>query len=577
MEKTQAPDPVEQYALDVVSGKELAGPMVRAACKRHLQDLEDSKDESRGIWWDLPAAMRVICFFRDVLRLSGSEHEGKPFILAPAQQFIVGSLFGWKTTADGSRRYRVAYVEMAKGCGKSPLAAGIGLYMLCADGAARAEVYSAAVDKDQAKILFRDAVTMVDQSPALARRITKSGGKGGDVTRVYNLAHLETGSFFRPVSSESSGRGKSGFRPYCFLFDEVHEHPTDAMVEFGRKNLKGRPNALALMITNSGVVDNTSVCMRYHEYAQRVVNGEKDDQFFGYVCGLDEGDRWDDPAVWKKAVPLLDVSVRRSYLEQEVRESIGMPGKQSLTRRLNFCEWVGSENPFVDPEVWRANGDAFDVNLLRGRECYGGLDLSKKNDLSALVLLFPMDDGRKAVLPFFWKPKASLREHSDRDRAPYQQWANQGFLIATPGEVIGYDYIALKLAEITSTYKVKTIAFDPYNIDQLKRECESVSGNIELVKHGQRAGGGDIRMGFSITAFEDHLKNRSLMHANHPVLEWCIGNAKVDQDSAENRWFDKRRQTGRIDGAVALAMACGMEASEVQSRPPEIFFIGRSR
>lgn len=573
--KTAQVDPVEQYALDVVSGKEVAGPMVRAACARHLKDLEDSKDESRGIWWDWPAAEWVLNFFPVVLRLSGNEHEGKPFILAPAQQFIVGSLFGWKLNSDGSRRFRVAYVEMAKGCGKSPLAAGIGLYMLTADGAARAEVYSAAVDKDQARILFRDAVTMVDQSPDLASHITKSGGKDGDVTKVWNLAHLESGSFFRPISSESKGRGKSGFRPYCFLFDEVHEHPTDAMVEFGRKNLKGRPNALALMITNSGVVDNTSVCLRYHEYAGEVTSGQrKDDQFFGYVCGLDEGDSWTDPTVWKKAVPLLDVSVRRSYLEQEVRESLGMPSKQSLTRRLNFCEWVGSENPFVSPEVWAQNGGKVPLASLRRRRCNGALDLSGKNDLTSLILDFELDDDTSAILPFFWAPKDTLREHGDRDRAPYQQWVEDGHLIATEGKTIGYDFVAAKIAELAAEYDIDSIAVDPWRIDDLTRELDAIGANVTLVKHGQGFQGGDLTMSASITALEDSLLNGTLRHGNHPVLTWCINNARVESDAAGNRKFDKRKATGRIDGAVALAMVRGLS---VGNNAPafQFFAVGR--
>ena len=229
-------DAVEAYARSVAEGREIAGPLVVKACERHLYDLETA--EQRGLEWSWPDAEWVIGFFRHALKLSGGEHEGEPFVLHPSQQFIVGSLFGWRK--NGIRRFRVAYVEEGKGSGKSPMAAGIGLYMLTADGQARAEIYSAAVDKDQAKILFRDAVIMVQLSPALSRRITLSGGKDGDATKVWNLAHLESGSFFRPISSESSGRGKSGFRPYCVLLDEIHEHPTDAMVEFTRKNIKAR-------------------------------------------------------------------------------------------------------------------------------------------------------------------------------------------------------------------------------------------------------------------------------------------------------------------------------------------------
>lgn len=200
-------DPTTRYAMDVTSGKEIAGPDIRNSCKRHLKDLESC--HARGLVWDTETAQRAIDFFAKVLKLNGGEHEGKPFNLLPWQCFIVGSVFGWQNS-DGYRRFRMVYVESGKGSGKSPLAAGIALYCLVADKEPRAEVYAAATKKDQAMILFRDAVAMVDQSPALAQRINKSGGAG----KEWNLAFLQTGSFFRPISSDD---GQSGPRPHCAL------------------------------------------------------------------------------------------------------------------------------------------------------------------------------------------------------------------------------------------------------------------------------------------------------------------------------------------------------------------------
>src|SRR5690606_505464 len=185
-------DPATAYARLVVSGQILAGPSVRACCQRHLTDLE--RGPERGLTWDIPAAQRAIGFFSDVLRLNGGEHEGQPFILEPSQAFIVGSLFGWKTT-DGYRRFRVAFVEEGKGNGKSPLAAGRGRYMLTADGEQRAEVYAAATKKDQAMVLFRDAVAMVDQSPVLSQVVRKIGG-----VTPWNLVYQRTHSFFRAIA-----------------------------------------------------------------------------------------------------------------------------------------------------------------------------------------------------------------------------------------------------------------------------------------------------------------------------------------------------------------------------------------
>ena len=532
----------------------IAAPLVRLACERHLNDLAGGA--ARGLRWDWPAAERVLRFFPTVLRLAGGPHEGKPFELHPAQQFIVGALFGWKL--GDVRRFSAAYIEMGKGSGKSPLAAGVGLYMFSADGEPRAEVYSAAVDRDQAKILFRDAVVMVEMAPALSSRIKKSGGTDGDATKVWNLAHLESGSFFRPIASEARGRGKSGFRPYCVLLDEIHEHPTDAMVEFTKKNIKGRPNALALMITNSGVIDSTSVCLTYHEYAAQVLNGQADDQFFAFVCGLDEDDDWKDPKVWAKANPLLGVTIPESYLEQEVREAVGMPSKQSLTRRLNFCEWVEAAEPFIDHEVWVQNGGQVDIEALKGKRCYGGLDLSGKNDLTALSLVFESDeDGKKSVLSFAWTPEDTLRQREERDRAPYRLWVDQGHMIAVPGKTIDYRFVAKQIGELAALYDMQAVAFDRYRIDDLERELDAEGIEVALIAHGQ----GFKDMTPAIETLEDDLLECQLCHGDHPVLTSCAFNARVATDPAGLRKFDKRKATGRIDLLQSLAMAEAIQAA----------------
>ena len=379
LNNTSPTDPVDAYARAVTAGGIVAGPLVRAACARHLRDREEGP--ARGLTWDMDAARRAINFFPDVLRLFEGDHTGKPFLLQPWQQFIVGSLFGWKGE-DKFRRFRTAYVEVGKGNGKSPTAGGIGLYTLMADGEAGAEIYAAATTRDQARILFRDAVHMVQASPALTKRIQKSG-----IREVLNLAHLSSGSFFRPISSE--GRALDGKRPHCVLIDEVHEHPTPAVIDKMRAGTKGRRQALIVEITNSGV-DRTTICYQHHEYSERIVTGQiKDDSWFAYVCGLDEDDDpFEDDACWLKANPNLGISISRKYLEEQIREAKGMPAKGSIVRRLNFCQWVDAANPAIPGDLWRAcevDGEDFDESRLSQLACKGGLDLSGTRDLTALA------------------------------------------------------------------------------------------------------------------------------------------------------------------------------------------------
>lgn len=349
-------DPCTEYARDVVAGRIIAGPHVRASCARHLRDLEFGP--GRGLYWDAEEAEHRYGFFREGLELVTGDAV-KPFELEGWQKFVVGSLFGWKQKSDMTRRFRVAFVLTGKGSGKSPLAGGIGLTMLAADGEQAAEVYSAAADKEQAGILFRDAVSMAKRSPALRDEVKFSGGEG----REFNIAYHETASYFKPVSSESTGKGKSGFRPHCVLLDEIHEHPTNSMVEFMRAGTKGRRQALIFMITNAGV-DRTSVCFEYQQYGEKVAAGTvEDDSFFSYICAVDEDDDpfTDpvDPALgypksWVKTNPSIGVTFAPRYLEEQVLSAKGMPSKESVVRRLNFCQWMDAADPWIDGDMWRA-------------------------------------------------------------------------------------------------------------------------------------------------------------------------------------------------------------------------------
>lgn len=527
-------------------GRIVAGPHVRAACQRHLNDLE--KAPERGLFFDLDAVDRVLGFFRDVLRLNGGEFEGVPYELLPWQAFIVGSLFGWKGS-DGYRRFRVAYVETAKGSGKSPLAAGIGLYGLVADGEPRAEVYAAATKKDQAMILFRDAVAMVDQSPDLASRVVKSGvGQN-----TWNLAYVSSGSWFRPISSDD---GQSGPRPHIALLDEIHEHRNGDVVELLRAGTKGRRQALIVMITNSGV-GQESYCKGRHDYGVKVAAGQmEDDSFFAYICALDEGeDPLKDRKCWAKANPSLGVTIQPRYLEEQVREARGMPAKESMVRRLNFCQWVEAHDPWIGSDVWFAGQSEFDLDSLRGRECWGGLDLSSTQDLTGLSLVFPPISAgeRWKLVSWAWLPEDGLAEKEDKDRVPYLAWKRAGHLETTPGKAIDKGFVARRAAELCSRFNVQEIAYDRWRIEDFKVTCANEGIELPLVPFGQ----GFKDMSPAVDDFERLLANREIEHQGNPVLTWCAANAVIVKDPAGNRKVSKEKATGRVDLLIASLMAVG--------------------
>ncbi|TKI02772.1 terminase large subunit [Martelella alba] len=541
-------DPATQYALDVNAGKIIAGPDIRASCARHLRDLEQGP--ARGLVWDVESANRAIDFFAKVLKLNGGEHEGKPFILLPWQCFIVGSLFGWKG-ADGTRRFRMSYTESGKGSGKSPLAGGIGLYLLVADKEPRAEVYAAATKKDQAMILFRDAVTMVEQSPALDQRILKSGGPGN----VWNLAFLQTGSFFKPISSDD---GQSGPRPHGALIDEVHEHKSNQVVEMMRAGTKGRRQALLFLITNSGH-DKTSVCYEYHEYGRKVAAGDlEDDSFFSFICSLDENDDpFKDESCWPKANPSLGHTFTEKYLREQVTQARGMPSKESIVRRLNFCQWVDAADPWINSDTWMDCERSVDLEALRGEECFAGLDLSGSRDLTALALYFP---SKKVLHVEFWTPKDTMLDRAKTDHVPYDSWVRDGYVHATPGKAVNYGFVAVRIGELAAKFNIRCIAFDQYRIKYLEPELVNESVSVELVPHGQgyfKAQGSNLWMPRSIELFEEKLNSKALFILHNPCLRWNAASAVLEADQKDNRIFAKKKSTGRIDGVVAAAMAIG--------------------
>lgn len=542
-------DAVTQYALDVNSGKELAGPDIRNACQRHLKDREHGAP--RGLMWDVAAVQRSLDFFSSVLKLNGGEHEGRAFHLLPWQCFVVGSIFGWKNQ-DGYRRFRLAYIESGKGSGKSPLAAGVGLYCLVADNEPRAEVYAAATKKDQAMVLFRDAVAMVQQSPDLARRIQASGGAG----KEWNLAYVATGSFFRPISSDD---GQSGPRPHCALVDEVHEHKSNQVVEMMRAGTKGRRQALVFMITNSGW-DKTSVCHDYHQYGCKVAEGSiEDDSFFSFICSLDAGeDPFKEVSCWKKANPSLGHTFTERYLREQVTQAQGMPAKESIVRRLNFCQWVDAQNPWISSDVWLGCEKDIDLKAVQGEECYGGLDLSGTRDLTAFSLFFPK---QKVLMVEFWTPEETLPDRAKTDHVPYDAWERKGFIHTTPGKAVKYGFVAQRIAALSQQFYILSIAFDPYRIQYFEPELQQEGILVSLIPHGQgyyKSQASGLWMPHSIELFEAMLLEGTLNIVSNPCLRWNAASAVTEADQKNNRIFAKRKSTGRIDGLVAAAMAIGM-------------------
>lgn len=582
-----ADDAATRYALDVTDGKIVAGPHVRAACSRHLKDLEQGA--ARGLRYDIASAERIRGFFRDVLTVDvktkgpdgGEISVPVKFILQPEQCFITGNIFGWKTEA-GLRRYRRAYVETAKGSGKSPLGAGIGHYMCSALGMQRAECYTAATDQDQAAIPFRDAVAMWERSPALRRKLVSNG-----VTPVWQLTNLANGSFYKPISSAK--KGKSGIRPYYALVDEVHEHPDNSVIEMLRAGVaKGNQEALIFEITNSGF-DRKSVCWDEHENSIKVAHGDKvNDSWFSYVCALDDDDEpFTDEACWIKVNPSLGVTIQPQAIRDQVTEAKDMPSKEGLVRRLHFCQWTESQKSAIPRELWLKCEKPVDLEemLRSGFRCFGGLDLAQVNDLCSFTLTWlPVeikDQWEFISKTWFWHAHDTLSAHGKRDHAPYDVWEKQKHLIAPPGKILKFGWIAAELLDICSRYNPVLIGADEYGLKQLNEKLDEMGATLPCVVHPQGfnqrkvgdrpelegTGAEDITLWMpdSINKLEAALLEGRIKVDVNPVMRMCSQGVVYTQNRTGHRMFDKDKATTRIDGMISLAESIGVATLTIQS------------
>lgn len=525
---------VTAYAEAVVSGEIVAGRLVRLACERHLKDLEIGGE--RGLWFDADEAEHVIEFFAKVLKHSKGEWAGQPFILEPWEAFIIGCIFGWKRD-DGTRRFRTAYVSVARKNGKSTLTAGIGLYMAFFDEEQGAEVYCAAMKRDQAKIVWSEASRMVKRTPALKQRITSFVG---------NL-HVEAkAQKFEPLGADADNM--DGLNVHCAIIDELHAHKTRNVLDVLTTATGARRQPLVFIITTAGF-DRNSVCWEQHDYSVKVLEDIlPDDSFFAYVAGIDEDDDWKDEAVWPKANPNLNVSVKAEDLRIKAQRASEVPGQQNAFRRLHLNEWTEQADRWLDMAVWDENGQPFDPLSLEGQECFAGLDLSSTADVTAFELWFP---GEQKALHYFWVPEEGIRQRAERDRVPYDVWERDGYIEATEGNVVDYDVIRVRINEIGEVYNIRELAIDRWNSTQLQTQLDG--DGFTVIPFGQ----GFASMSAPTKEMERLILERKLNHGNDPVLRWMASNVAVVQDAAGNLKIDKAKSTERVDGMVALAMALG--------------------
>lgn len=526
--------PAEIYAEQVLDGRILICEYVRLALRRYYADLDRVLE--RGWHFDRRAALRAIGFI-ERLKHTKDEWAGRRFRLEPWQHFVLWNIFGWKN-ADGTRRFRYAYIEIARKNGKTALSAGVGLYMLFADGESRPEVYSAATVKDQAKICFADAVEIV-RATDLKHYLTPFRN-----SIVYE-AH---GGMMKPLSSNYGTH--DGLNPSCGIIDEFHAHRDSGMFDVIKSAFGARRQPLMFIITTAGF-NKSGACYAYRENVIKVLREvNEDDTLFGIIYTLDMNEEWDDPRMWIKSNPNLSVSLSADYLADQVRDARNRPEavRNVMTKNLNL--WVDAERTWILDDAWQKCIGTTSPDELRGCACWGELDLSNVSDITAYVLLFHEND-RFQLVPYFWIPEEKMLEKIRRENINYDRWVADGYVTVTPGNVIDYDFVKADILRRTADYELRSSAYDRWNASQTI---------IDLQNEGMTCnpfGQGYGSMSAPTREFEKLVLTGRIEHLGNPVLRWMLASTVVKSDPAGNIKPDKERSTQKIDGIVASTMALG--------------------
>jgi phage terminase large subunit-like protein len=440
------------------------------------------------------------------------------------------------------------------------------------------QLYSLAFDREQAAIVYKYASAMVQMDEELADRINIVDSRKKLIDRV-------SGSEFAALSGEK--KGKHGKSAGLIAFDELADFGTDGTLYDALMTARGAHADSLAWIFSTQSPDDHAILSQLIDYGLKVQRGDIEDpsfRLFLWTVAMD-ADPWDE-ANWYLANPALGDFKDLTSMRDEAQKAQNMPSREASFRNLHLNQRIDASEHFITPDLWKGCGGAPDPSTFEGREWWGGLDLSGKNDLTSLELVSVAEDGIWDVLSFFWAPGDNLRLKEDRDRAPYTIWRDKGFLIAKPGKVIDYGWVAKQIQELREEMNIAGIKFDRWRIKDIQRELTAIGvenwvygrgdgcdwhedsklpmpDGLRLIPHGQ----GFRDMNPAVEALEDMLTDKNLRHGMHPVLTWCISNTRIQSDPAGNRKPDKLKSTGRIDGCVALMMA--LNGATTQEGPDE--------
>ena len=508
--------------------------------------LEDS-------YYDDELAQFAVMFIESLCHTKGT-WAGKPFKLLDWQRQIIQDLFGI-VKPNGYRQFNTAYIEIPKKNGKSELAAAVALLLCCGDGEQRAEIYGCAADRGQATIVFDVAADMVRMCPALNRRCKILASQ-------KRIIYTPTNSFYQVLSAEAYS--KHGFNIHGVVYDELHTQPNRKLFDVMTKGSgDARMQPLYFLITTAGT-DTNSICYETHQKAKDILEGRKiDPTFYPVIYGAGEDEDWTDPKVWMKSNPSLGETIGMDKVEAACESAKQNPGEENSFRQLRLNQWVKQAVRWMPMDKWDACAFPVNEEMLEGRVCYGGLDLSSTTDLTSFCLVFPPEDEEEPyyVLPYFWVPEDTLELRVKRDHVPYDLWNRQGYLETTEGNVVHYGYIGKFIERLGERFNIRDIAFDRWGATQMSQDLENMGFTVVPMGQGFASMSPPTKELMKLTL------EKKIAHGGHPVLRWNMDNIFIRTDPAGNIKADKAKSTEKIDGAIAMIMAldrairCGNDTS----------------
>lgn len=514
----------------------------------------DPLRDADGFDWSPDHARLIVDFFSECLILTSGKKAGKPFVLEKWQADYLATLNGWRGPGD-LRRYRESLLAVPRKNGKTELGAGLALFMLCADNDMRgqsehrAQVYSAAKDRNQSSLVFEPAAFMARRSPVLAKRLSVTLSR-------KRIEHPESASYYQALASDAGAI--HGTNPHAVLFDELHTQPNRNLYDVLKSGMGARQHPLYVSMTTAGH-DRLGICYEVWQHALRVRDGLFDPTFLPLVYQLENTEDWKSPDNWRKVNPNLGVTISEKFLQDEFLRAKETPAYENTFRNLYLNQWTEQAVRWLSMESWDACGVG-ELPNLDGEQCWAGLDMSSSVDITAFVLAFPRD-GSFVLVPHFWIAEDQATKNEKSDRVPYREWARRGLVTITEGNVVDYDKVRAGINALADRYDIQEIAADRWNATQIITQLAGDGRNI--VEFGQ----GFSSMSGPSKEFEKAILGRSLIHNRNPILRWMISNVAVKSDAAGNIKPAKDFSTGRIDGVVAAIMGLGRAATAEIIRP----------